>query len=314
MLTSQDVINELNNYAASLLLITAYNVNGIDNGGNIQYKNITDPKIIAVFNTIGTNMQNIFNNISKGMNISSNLDILSFDLNNPFINSLISEGILPQSATSPNVNDLVKAYYKDKDFSKPERTDIVKNLINALKAPSTTSPASTTDSAVSSALASMSKKEGSTGSASAKFFLPQTDEEVHDELIRLQKAGKFTKKPSSTITSSNIVCPPPGSIYDVPTSCIKNINMYNNFLQNKTQLQQNETQQLFNNLNDQPASDIENTIRQAGILTLNSDSKNKVQISTTNFSFVGKQLDDKQNDFKRQNFQLRARSLVLLTN
>jgi hypothetical protein len=117
--------------------------------------------------------------------------------------------------------------------------------------------------------------------------------------------------PTSSTTSSNIICPPPGSVYDVPPSCLKNINMYNNFLQNKTQLQANETQQLFNNLNDQPPSDIENTIRQAGILTLNSDTNNKVQISTNNFSFVGKQLDNKQNDFQVSNFQLQVPSRII---
>ena len=90
--------------------------------------------------------------------------------------------------------------------------------------------------------------------------------------------------------------------------------MYNNFLENKPKLQQNETQQIFDNLNDQPPANIADTLRQAGVLTLNSNPNNKIEISTTNFSFVAKQLDNNINHFEVSNFKLQVPSLNVNNN
>jgi hypothetical protein len=80
--------------------------------------------------------------------------------------------------------------------------------------------------------------------------------------------------------------------------------MYNNYLDNKEPLKKNDTQQIFDNLKDQPPQDITNTIRTAGILTLNLSEQ--LQISTTNFSFIAQKLDNNENNFKVSNFQLQV--------
>ena len=121
---------------------------------------------------------------------------------------------------------------------------------------------------------------------------------------------------TSIQSSSNTTCPAPDSVIQIPSNCIANINMYNNFLQNKESLQQNDTQQIFNNLNNQPPASIEGTIIQAGVLTLKSNPSNQLQISTSNFSFVAKQLDNNNNNnnFEVSNFKLKVPSLNVNNN
>jgi len=127
-------------------------------------------------------------------------------------------------------------------------------------------------------------------------------------------SAKINAIQTTSQTSSNTSCPAPNSVIQIPTNCITNINMYNNFLQNKQSLQPNDTQQIFNNLNNQPPASIEGTLIQAGVLTLNSNPSNQLQISTSNFSFVAKQLDNKQNKFEVSNFKLQVPSLNVNNN
>ena len=96
---------------------------------------------------------------------------------------------------------------------------------------------------------------------------------------------------------NKLLCTTPSELGLLPTDCKLNSNMYNNFIQNKSSLHQNQTQIIFDNLASLPPQEINDVIRQAGILTLSSLSQTPFQTETSAFNFYAKEikpLDDHQ--------------------
>jgi hypothetical protein len=84
--------------------------------------------------------------------------------------------------------------------------------------------------------------------------------------------------------------------------------MYN-ILENLPILEINNTKEIFNYLNTKKSVSIEDIIIKIGILTLKSNSLNTLEISTNNFTFLAKRLDNNINSLKISNFQLEVPKL-----
>ena len=108
-------------------------------------------------------------------------------------------------------------------------------------------------------------------------------------------------------TYNESLCTSASDLESLTTNCKLNSNMYNNYIQNQPVLLQNQTQIIFDKLSSLSPLEINNVIRQAGILTLSSLSQIPFQTETSTFNFYAKQmkpLDDHQITISKFNMHL----------
>jgi len=106
-------------------------------------------------------------------------------------------------------------------------------------------------------------------------------------------------------TYNEIECPQQDDLINIPDGCENNPVFYDNFIQGQNQLPQNQTQQIFDNLQNQPPQDINSIIRQAGVLTLNTSKPlEPFQTKTNNFTFYAIQLPPKETNIQIPNFKM----------
>jgi len=116
-----------------------------------------------------------------------------------------------------------------------------------------------------------------------------------------------TAKPiNKDLTPTNKqTCQPPTSLETLPSGCQSNTNMYNSYIQNQPALLVNQTQIIFDNLANESPRQINDVIRQAGVLTLSSLSQTPFQTETTTFNFYAQQIQPlKSQEVSIQSFKM----------
>jgi hypothetical protein len=119
---------------------------------------------------------------------------------------------------------------------------------------------------------------------------------------------------NSTVLTPNLFCcelntecnQQSNNLNNIPSECEDDPEFYDNIINSETQLEPSQTQIIFDNLANKPPQDINNVIRQAGILTLNSQPPFQLyQTQTNNFTFIAQQLQpDDNHNFQINNFNL----------
>ena len=99
---------------------------------------------------------------------------------------------------------------------------------------------------------------------------PQASQQQSPQASQNQQQSPQRTTEQRPQPSSSKRCAIPTSLSDVALDCLNDPTMYNDFIQDLSHLHSNQTQQIFEGLKNQDPSEINDIIRQAGILTLNS--------------------------------------------